>query len=504
MSKSLKVPHTLVLLFCMIVFAWLLTLVLPAGEFETTVNDHGREVVVADSYTQLPEVKAPPVWSIFTVIPRGLAAAQGIIFFVFLVGGALAVIRSTGALDAALASVLRRFGGRPAALIFMGMLAFAAGSSTIGMAEEYIPLIAILITLCVGMKMDTVTAVGIMVVGYGIGYGTAVINPFTLLVAQEVAGLEPVSGYGLRLVIFLPFLAIGFWHVRRYALKVSADPSASLVADIPEAQPPEPPEPRVLGVRDKAVLWLTLATLVVMVWGISQHGWYLVELGAVFVGLALAVGLVGGLSFDRMARQFTVGASELAGTALLIGFARGIELMLSDGLVLHTIVNALATPLTHAGAELAAIGMLFGDPRIPLVCVALAGGGAGAYVGHRCRAPGAHGLADEQHRQVSGEYAVGGGERVQRSRDRDDEHAAVPAERRGAHPRGAGRPDRGTGHVVAVVTGDRHQEYEHQWTRYTGRQPQDRQVPVLGDAQDGWHEPVEPSVVGVARGQSGQ
>ncbi len=359
MSKSLKVPHTLVLLFCMIVFAWLLTLVLPAGEFETTVNDHGREVVVADSYTQLPEVKAPPVWSIFTVIPRGLAAAQGIIFFVFLVGGALAVIRSTGALDAALASVLRRFGGRPAALIFMGMLAFAAGSSTIGMAEEYIPLIAILITLCVGMKMDTVTAVGIMVVGYGIGYGTAVINPFTLLVAQEVAGLEPVSGYGLRLVIFLPFLAIGFWHVRRYALKVSADPSASLVADIPEAQPPEPPEPRVLGVRDKAVLWLTLATLVVMVWGISQHGWYLVELGAVFVGLALAVGLVGGLSFDRMARQFTLGASELAGTALLIGFARGIELMLSDGLVLHTIVNALATPLTHAGAELAAIGMLF-------------------------------------------------------------------------------------------------------------------------------------------------
>ena len=90
----------------------------------------------------------------------------------------------------------------------MGMLAFAVGSSTIGMAEEYIPLVAILITLCVGMRMDTVAAVGIMVVGYGIGYGTAVMNPFTVLVAQEVAGLTPVSGMGYRLALFFPFLAI--------------------------------------------------------------------------------------------------------------------------------------------------------------------------------------------------------------------------------------------------------------------------------------------------------
>lgn len=358
MSKSFKVPHTLVLLFGMIVLAWLLTLVLPAGQFDTMVNDHDREVVVPDTYTVMPEVAPPSVWSIFTVIPRGLAAAQGIIFFVFLIGGALAVIRETGALDAALASVLKRFGGRPDALIFMGMLAFAAGSSTIGMAEEYIPLIAILITLCVGMKMDTVTAVGIMVVGYGIGYGTAVINPFTLLVAQEVAGLEPVSGIAYRLALFGPFLLLGFWHVRRYAAKVAADPSASLVADIPEAQPPAPPETAPITRRNKLVLLLTLAALVLVIWGIGRHGWYLVELGGVFTALALAVGLVAGMSTDKIAKSFTVGAAELTGTALLIGFARGIELMLSDGQVLHTIVNGLATPLTYVGGEIAAVGML--------------------------------------------------------------------------------------------------------------------------------------------------
>lgn len=353
-----KVPHTLVLLYAMIVLAWVLTLVLPAGQFETVTNDHGREVVVPGTFQVLPEAEAPSVWSLFTVIPRGLAEAQGIIFFVFLIGGALAVIRATGALDAALARVLERFGGQPALLILMGMLAFGVGSSTIGMAEEYIPLIAILITLCTAMRMDTVAALGIMTAGYAVGFGTAVFNPFTVLVAQEVAGLDPVSGGWYRAVLFVPFLAIAFLHVWRYTTRIRKDPSASLVADIPEAQPPESPEPVAMTGRQQMVLWMTLATLVALVWGIKSRGWYLVELGGMFVGLAVAVGLVSRQSFDTMARHFTSGAAELTSTALLIGFARAIELMLSDGQVLHTIVNALATPLQALGGELSAVGML--------------------------------------------------------------------------------------------------------------------------------------------------
>jgi uncharacterized ion transporter superfamily protein YfcC len=328
MIKNFKVPHTLVLLYGMIVVAYLLTLMLPAGAFDTVVNDHGRGVVIPDTFTVLPDADKLPVWSLFTVIPRGLAAAQGIIFFVFIIGGALAVIRSTGALDAALAGLLKRFDHRPALLIFMGMFGFAAGSSTIGMAEEYIPLVAILITLCVGMRMDTVAAVA------------------------------PVSGYGFRLAMFFPFLAIGFVHVWRYARAVRTDHSASLVADIAEAQPPQPSAPEAVTRRHQAVLFATLGALALVVWGISQYGWYLVELGAVFVALAVVVGLIGRMSFDNMARTFTLGAAELTGTALLIGFARAIELMLSDGQVLHTIVNALATPLTLVGGELSAIGML--------------------------------------------------------------------------------------------------------------------------------------------------
>ena len=358
MLKHLRVPHTLVLLYGMVLLAWVLTMVLPAGQFEMTVNDHQREVVVPGTYQLLPEAQSPPLSALFTVIPRGLESAQGIIFFIFIIGGSLAVLRATGALDAALARVLRRFGGQPALLILMGMLAFAVGSSTIGMAEEYIPLVAILIALCVGMRMDTVSAVGIMVVGYGVGYGTAVMNPFTVLVAQEVAGVPPVSGIGLRLAMFVPFFALGFWYVLRYARAVRRDPSASLVADVPEAQPPEPPVVDELSGRQKLVLGLTLAVLALVVWGIKQHQWYFVELGAVFLALAVAVGLLARMSADDMAKHFIAGAGELVGTALLIGFARSIEIMLSDGMVLHTLVNGLAQPLLAVGAELSAVGMM--------------------------------------------------------------------------------------------------------------------------------------------------
>ena len=359
MFKNLRVPHTLVLLYGMILLAYVLTLVLPAGQFDTEMNDHGHEVVVPGTYAVIPDTETLPLSSLFTVIPRGLESAQGIIFFVFIIGGALAVIRATGALDAALAKILKRFGGQPALLILMGMLAFAVGSSTIGMAEEYIPLVAILITLCVGMRMDTVAAVGIMVVGYGIGYGTAVMNPFTVLVAQEVAGLTPVSGMGYRLAIFFPFFALGFYHVLRYAKLVRNYPSRSLVADVPEAQPPEPPLVDSISRRQALVLLATLAALVVVVWGIKVHQWYFIELGGIFFALALVCGLIYRMPFDDMAMRFIEGAGELSGTALLIGFARAIEITLSDGQVLHTIVNGLSQPLVAVGPEISAVGMLF-------------------------------------------------------------------------------------------------------------------------------------------------
>ena len=204
--RRFKVPHTLVLLFGMIVVAYVLALALPQGAFDRQVNEHGREQVVPGSYTALPaeEVDRPSPWVIFTAVPRGFAAAQDIIFFVFLVGGAFGVLRATGAVDAMIGLLLDVLGKVPMLYIAGGMLVFAVGSSTIGMAEEYLPFVPILLALAIGLGFDAVTAIGILCIGYGIGYGVATINPFTVLIAQEVAELQPTSGWWYRLAITFP------------------------------------------------------------------------------------------------------------------------------------------------------------------------------------------------------------------------------------------------------------------------------------------------------------
>lgn len=353
----LRVPHTLVLLFGIMVLAWASTWLLPQGQFETVDDGHGHKLVVAGTYAEVETpVRLSPV-AVLTAVPRAMAAAQDIIFFVLLVGGAISVLRASGMIDAALGMTLRRIGHSQGLLIVIGMAVFAAASSAIGAAEEYIPFAAMLIALCLAMRMDAMVAMGIMICGYCIGYGVAVLNPFTVQVAQGVAGLTPTSGWEFRAALFAPFILIGVHHVWRYSKMIQADPSKSLLADIeiPHQPPTEYPP---LDGRRLAVFIGTLLTLALMVWGISAQGWYLVELGALFLALALFAGLVGGLGADGTARRFAEGAAELAGTALLIGFARSIALLLEDGMVLHTIVNGLSGPLAQLGTHGAAVGMM--------------------------------------------------------------------------------------------------------------------------------------------------
>lgn len=357
MGFKLRVPDTLVLLFAIMVLAWAATWVLPQGSFETVDDGKGHALVVPGTFTLAEQrVNLSPL-SLLTVVPRALAAAQDIIFFVLIAGGMISVLRGTGMIDAVLGSALRRIGHSPGLMIGCGLTLFAVGSSTLGMSEEYIPLTALLVGLCLAMRMDALVAVGIITFGSAVGYATAALNPFTLMIAQSIAGLSPTSGMPFRLALFVPLLAIAFHHLYRYSNQVAKDPAASLMAGLPARQR-APTEFPGLDRRRLAVLLLAIAALPLLVWGIMARGWYMVEMGALFLGVALLSGVVGGLGADGTARRFAEGAAELAGTALLIGFARAISLILADGQVLHTIVNGLSGPLNMLGAHAAAVGML--------------------------------------------------------------------------------------------------------------------------------------------------
>ncbi len=355
--RRLRVPHTLVLLFAMSVAGYALSFVLPQGTYRRVKTETGEEKVLPGSYERLREPKRLSPTVLFTSIPRGFHEAQEIIFFVFLIGGCFAVFRTTDAPDAAIGTVLRRLGHRPRLLIAGGMLIFAAGSSTIGMAEEYLPFVPLLIVLCRGLGLDSVTAVGVLCVGYGVGYGAAAMNPFTVVIAQNVAGVPPTSGALYRLALFVPFFAVGLHHVLRYAKKVKDDPQKSLVADLDVEETQTRGDNAALTLTHCVVLLVTVGALVALVVGIKKWHWYVQEMGALFVALSLVLAAVARIGPSRLATTFCSGASELTTTALLIGFARTIKVILDDGMIVDTIIHGIASPLENLGPHGAAVGM---------------------------------------------------------------------------------------------------------------------------------------------------
>ena len=358
MKTDFKVPHTLILLLAMMLVAYIATWLVPQGYFESVTLENGRTTVVPGTFALAQDqVRLSPM-DFLIAIPRALAAAQDIIFFVFIVGGVLSIARATGTIDALIGHLLERFGTRPSMLIFMVIFCFAIASGAIGTAGEYIPFVLILVGLCKAMRLDAMTALGMVVTGYGIGYGVSAFNPFTVMIAQTVADIPVYSGIELRLALFIPFVLIGFHHVWSYAQKVIKDPSSSMTASLPcplggqdNASYPK------LELRHKLVLFALIATIVAAVWGISQQGWYLYELGALFILWGMFTAVIGKLDADTAAIEFIEGVKDLATTAMLIGVARGIALIMEDGQILHSLVYGMSYPLSFIGSELAAVGM---------------------------------------------------------------------------------------------------------------------------------------------------
>ena len=353
---------SLVLIFSFIVVAQILTYVIPQGQYERVPypDNPNRQMVVADTYAPVSaEDRVNLPWYTFLKsVGKGLEEAQDIVFLVFLVGGVIALLRATGAIDAALLSAVRMFGSQPWILIAGCLVIFSMGSYSIGMGEEYVPLIPILITMCLAMKMDSIVAMGLIWVPYSIGWACAGFNPFGVVIAQNLAGVPITSGAGARAFMMLAFLAVAFWHVYAYARRILADPSKSLVAHVDYSEGFEPPKDTELNGRRITILIMFVGALVLFVWGAATRGWYISMLNAVFLGLGILSAIVAGMKPGETSRTFIRGASEMTSAALLIGFARTIEVVLSDGQVIDTIIYGIAGLLRNQGAEVASLGML--------------------------------------------------------------------------------------------------------------------------------------------------
>ena len=295
-----------------------------------------------------------------------LFGAIDVALFILVIGGFLGVTMSTGAIQGGIARIVARLRGRESWMIPILMSVFALGGSTFGMAEESLAFYALIITVMIAAGYDALVGASILLLGCGIGVLGSTINPFATGIASGFAGVSIEEGIVGRLIILVVGTVIGIVFVMRYAARVKADPSRSLIHDQKAEN-----EARFLSETDatgsaasltgrqKAVLILFMLAFVVMIYGVIPWEdlgvglptlwWWFPEMTASFLLFAILIAVVGHMSETGFTSTFVDGARDLLGVALIIGIARGITVIMNNGLITDTVLNAAETAVADLG-----------------------------------------------------------------------------------------------------------------------------------------------------------
>ena len=358
-AKSHKIRKVEILVIQIIICA-IASWILPAGEFDRALNDAGREMVVPGTYHI---IESTPV-GFFTLVQsiyNGTVDAAGVTFFVFISYASIGLIIASGAFNGLVASMLRILKGSARAVIIPVFITLiGCASSTIGVFEEMFPFIPIFVGIAIAMGYDAIVGLAIVALGTGLGYSGAVMNPFTVGMAQSIADIPQMSGAGYRIICHAVMIAVASFFVIRYALKIQADPTKSLVYgdDFSSlTMDSDHIENKQFGIREKLVLATLVAGIVVIVWGTKTKGWYFAELSAVFLLMGLVSGFIMGWGPNEIAEKVAKSFSEIAVACMMIGIARGILVVLQAGHIIDTLVYYLSIPLSNLPGAISAIAM---------------------------------------------------------------------------------------------------------------------------------------------------
>ena len=360
-KRKFKLPHIFVLLTGIIIVCAILTWILPAGEFDRQTNAAGTEVVVPGTYHT---VDASPVGPFETLksLYNGMLNGGGVIFFVFIAYASIGLIISTGAFNGLVAGLLKILKGKARAVIIpIFILVLGCVSSTIGVFEEAFPFIPIFVGIAIAMGYDALVGLGIVALGVGLGYSGAVMNPFTVGMAQDIAGIPQMSGIGFRIICHVVMIIVASILLIRYALKIQADPTKSYVYgdDFSHMEmDPQGIEHHSFGIREKAVLAVLALGVVVIVWGVKTKGWYFEDLSAVFLLMGIVSSFIMGWGPDTIAQKMAASFTDIAVACMIIGFSRGILVVLQSGHIIDTIVYGISIPLGKFPAWIASELML--------------------------------------------------------------------------------------------------------------------------------------------------
>lgn len=313
---------------------------IPLDKF--TSGDIWKPIAIPNTYKQV-EAKPQGLPALIQSPIKGVIEAADIIFLVLIIGGLIGIMNMTGAFDAGIAWLAVQLKGKEFILIILVTTLVALGGTTFGLAEETIAFYPILIPVFLAAKYDAMVALASIYIGSSIGTMASTINPFATIIASDAAGINWTDGINGRFIMLFVGLLICILYILRYAKRVKNDPTTSIIYDQKEEielrfENANTTTNLRLTVKLKIILFVFTMCFVVMIYGVSRLEWWFVEMTSVFLAGAILIGFIARINEMKFVNAFVKGASDLLGVAFIIGIARGVTVLMNDGMISDTIL----------------------------------------------------------------------------------------------------------------------------------------------------------------------
>jgi uncharacterized ion transporter superfamily protein YfcC len=380
--KKLKFPSAQTILILIAGFVTLLTWLVPAGKYDnlaynTTSNTFTKTsletqielsatqatldglgikipiekftsgaiykpISISNTYQEL-ESKPQGFAALVQAPIKGIIAASDIIFLILIIGGLIGIMNLTGAFDAGIGWMAKTLEGKEYILIILVTTLIAAGGTTFGLAEETMAFYPILIPIFLVAKYDAMVGLASIFLGSAIGSMCSTINPFATIIASDAAGISWTEGLENRIIMLVVCLTITILYILRYAKRVKADPETSIIYEQKEALE------ALFGLDNRStsikftnrlrlILLIFSLCFVVMIIGVSALDWWFVEMTATFLVGAIIIGFIAKIKESVFVEEFVKGAGTLLSVAFIVGIARGVTILMEDGLISDTIL----------------------------------------------------------------------------------------------------------------------------------------------------------------------
>jgi uncharacterized ion transporter superfamily protein YfcC len=304
-------------------------------------GDIWKPINIPDTFKEL-DAKPQGIVALIKSPIKGVIEGADIIFLVLVIGGLIGIMNLTGAFDAGIFWMAKVLKGREYILIILVTFLISIGGTTFGLAEETIAFYPILIPVFLAAKYDAMVALASIYIGSAIGSMFSTTNPFSVIIASDAAGINWTTGMTGRLIMFVLGTTICILYILRYAQRVKNDPSKSIIYDQKESIEKmfgnSTSDAISLTKRLRLIIFIFSMSFIVMVYGVSQLDWWFIEMTSVFFVGAILIGFIGRIKESVFVETFVKGASELLGVALIIGIARGITVLMNDGLISDTML----------------------------------------------------------------------------------------------------------------------------------------------------------------------